>query len=126
MAVIYQSKGSKSEDPHVVSDARFDIDRTTNPAISHRKSNFFHKHLRIMDPLPSRAEMETIVQNILGDRKKRPDRLVVNALGEKRTKGDTYGTDTKTRALNQASRSDRVSADPSDRANCARAKTSSP
>ena len=86
MAVIYQSKGSGG-----AADARFDIDRGANPATSHEKSNFFYKHLRIMNPLPSRAEMETIVQGIRDDRNKSPASIVVNAMGESRRKDATYG-----------------------------------
>lgn len=86
MAVIYQSKGSG-----VAADARFDIDRDANPATSNEKSNFFYKHIRIMNPLPSRAQMETIVQSIRDDRNKSPATMVVNAMGETRRKDATYG-----------------------------------
>lgn len=86
MAVLYQSKGSG-----VHADARFDIDRAATPATSHKSSNFFNKHIRIVDALPSDTEMANTVQQIWDDRMKSPASKVTNAMGEQRKKSDVYG-----------------------------------
>ncbi|MDP2178764.1 hypothetical protein [Methylicorpusculum sp.] len=91
MAILYQAKGSQSNT--VVPDARWSDTNNvgTVDKSGRHSSTFFNKHIRIVKTLPSKDEMNQIVDDIWGDRNKSPATIVTSPLGEQRRKDALYG-----------------------------------
>lgn len=90
MAVLWRSNETTGS-----AGARYREDGDSSPAVlgvTGQKNTFLEKHLRICNPLPSEAEMKTIVKKLYDDRQKSKNSLVKSVTGPSdKTKQQLYG-----------------------------------
>ena len=88
MAVLWRSNESNSPD------FRYREDSDPSPTVTGvagQKNTFLEKHLRICEPLPSEADMKTIVKKVFDDRQQNKNVMVQSVTGPSKTKQQLYG-----------------------------------